>query len=134
MLTFDEVVGDFGRHPDLTDDVIHAIRHQLLPACWILEKRMRAASVDFPVSLLTLASVGGHGGFRPRCSAYDDSPHCQGLAVDRYDPAGAIDDWCLRNQHVLEECGIWLMHPSATPGWSHWQCVGPRSKARVFRP
>lgn len=30
--------------------------------------------------------------------------------------------------------GIWLEHPEATPGWSHWQSVGVRSGNRVFRP
>lgn len=139
MLTIDDILGPYGRnHRDITDDVLHAITRQLLPACWALEKRMRDAGIEFPINPATGTSVSGsgNGGFRPQdCRiGAPRSNHKLGLAVDRYDPTGAIDDWCFRNQHVLEECGIWLEHPDATPGWSHWQAIGPRSKARVFRP
>lgn len=62
------------------------------------------------------------------------SKHMLGLAVDLYDPEGEIDDWCMDNLGSLEQCGIWLEHPSATKGWSHWQCVPPKSGKRVFYP
>lgn len=62
------------------------------------------------------------------------SNHMVCLACDFRDPDGALDAWCLSNLNVLEECGLWLEHPDATPGWCHLQAVPPRSGRRVFRP
>lgn len=64
------------------------------------------------------------------------SKHVICRAVDLYDPDGDIDEWCMTavGQAALTECGIWLEHPSATKGWSHWQTVPPGSGRRVFYP
>ena len=62
------------------------------------------------------------------------SKHLLGLAVDIYDPEGEIDDWCMDNLDKLTACELWLEHPSATKGWSHWQTVAPRSGKRTFYP
>lgn len=62
------------------------------------------------------------------------SKHMTGQAVDLADPEGALDDWCMDNQDILERLGLYLEHPSATKGWCHVQIVPPRSGKRVFYP
>jgi hypothetical protein len=62
------------------------------------------------------------------------SNHMTCHAIDVYDPHGAIDDWCMDNPDKLAWIEIWIEHPSATKGWSHWQMVPPRSGKRVFYP
>lgn len=62
------------------------------------------------------------------------SKHLSCLAIDLEDRNGALDAWCLANLGVLEELGLWLEHPDATPGWCHLQTVPPRSGNRVFHP
>lgn len=68
----------------------------------------------------------------PGASARSKHLTCQ--AVDLSDPEGELDDWCMENQKTLEQVGLWLEHPSATKGWTHWQIVPPRSGKRVFYP
>ena len=77
-----------------------------------------------------------YGGFRPQACPIGApaSAHKRAQAVDRYDPHGLIDGWCMVHQDRLAWHGIWLEHPDATPGWSHWACVPPKSGNRVFRP
>ena len=62
------------------------------------------------------------------------SKHISCLAVDLEDPQGMLDAWCMANLGVLEELGLWLEHPDATPGWCHLQTRPPRSGNRVFSP
>lgn len=62
------------------------------------------------------------------------SKHMSGQAVDLADPDGDLDDWALENPDVLESCGLWQEHPSATKGWAHFQIVPPKSGKRVFYP
>lgn len=64
------------------------------------------------------------------------SMHMTGEACDFYDPDNSIDRWCLSaaGQAAMTAVGIWLEHPDATPGWSHWQQRPPGSGNRVFRP
>jgi hypothetical protein len=50
------------------------------------------------------------------------------------DRNGALDAWCLAHPDVLEDLGLWLEHPDATPGWCHLQTQPPRSGNRVFHP
>lgn len=81
-----------------------------------------------------------HSGWRPPAvnaatkGAAKKSNHMLGLADDLFDPDGALDAWCLANLPVLEEVGLWLEHPDATPEWCHLQIRAPRSGNRVFRP
>lgn len=138
MLTFDDVAGPWKGHADLTPEREHNIRTKLLPAVWRLQVIMREAGVDFLNSPRTGTNVSGHryGGFRPQMCAVGapKSNHKEGLAVDLYDPVGAIDNWGMAHLDTLREVGIWLEHPDATIGWSHWQCVPPASGRIVFRP
>ena len=62
------------------------------------------------------------------------SKHLSCLAIDLEDRNGALDAWCLTNLDTLEELGLWLEHPDATPGWCHLQTQPPRSGSRVFYP
>ncbi len=81
-----------------------------------------------------------NSGWRPRAinaavpNASVRSKHLTCQAVDLNDEDDSLDAWCLRNLPVLEELGLWLEHPDATPGWCHVQIVPPRSGRRVFMP
>ena len=63
-----------------------------------------------------------------------NSKHILCLAIDLDDRNGQLDAWCMANPEVLEELGLWLEHPRATPGWCHLQTQPPRSGNRVFEP
>lgn len=62
------------------------------------------------------------------------SNHMLGKACDLQDKAGNLDKWCMANLKVLEDIGLWLEDPEATPGWTHIQTVSPKSGRRVFKP
>lgn len=62
------------------------------------------------------------------------SNHIIGLACDFKDSDGALDAYCLANQDVLKECGLYLEHPDNTPGWCHLQSISPKSGNRTFKP
>lgn len=62
------------------------------------------------------------------------SRHMLGQACDVSDPTGTLDAWCMENLTELAALGLWMEHPSATPGWCHLQTVPPRSGLRVFHP
>lgn len=62
------------------------------------------------------------------------SKHISCLAIDLEDRDGRLDAWCMANLAVLEEIGLWLEHPDATPDWCHLQILPPRSGNRVFEP
>lgn len=138
MLTFEDIVGPHAECDDLTAEREDNIRDMLLPACWALERLARADGIDFPINPCTGTSISGQtfGGFRPQSCAIGAprSNHKLGWALDRYDPGNKIDAWCAANLDKLAECGVWIEHPTATLGWSHWQCVPPRSGSRMFRP
>lgn len=137
MITIEDYVGPWAKSPDWTKErQENALR--LLHACSLLEFQMKAAGIEFPDNPITGTGISGQtfGGFRPQACKIgaNKSNHKEGLAVDRYDPQGAIDQWCIEHLEVLEHCGIYLENPKATNGWSHWQCVPPRSGRTVFMP
>ena len=71
-------------------------------------------------------------------NAAKESRHIVCLAIDIEDGDGALDAWCMANPRALEDIGLWLGHPSATPRWCHVQVVPYRSwvpgKPRHFHP
>lgn len=79
-------------------------------------------------------------GYRPAAinanvkGAAKKSNHIMCLACDFKDLDGKLDEWMLENLDVLAECGLYLESPQHTPGWSHVQCVAPKSGNRVFIP
>jgi len=140
VITVDEYFGPWKDHPDATPE-----RKQnavlLLHACSALEYFARRDGVDFPDNPHTGTGVSGQelGGFRPQ-SCTQGAPHSahkEALAVDRYDPEGLIDAYCMKHSEpggLMESCGIYLEHPSKTEGWSHWSIRRPGSGHRVFYP
>jgi hypothetical protein len=64
------------------------------------------------------------------------SNHMTGKAIDVGDDDGSLDEWLmtLPGQKALVDARLWIEHPSATPRWSHFQSVPPRSGRRVFHP
>lgn len=70
--------------------------------------------------------------------AAKESKHVSCLAIDIADDDGALDAWCMANPRALEDIGLWLEHPSATPRWCHVQIVPYGSwapgKPRHFHP
>ena len=62
------------------------------------------------------------------------SKHISCIAIDLEDKDGALDAWCMAHLDVLEEIGLWLEHPDATPDWCHLQTLPPRSGNRIFEP
>lgn len=138
MITLKQYAGQWFGKDDFDKTKQASADFNLLPAVNSLMKIAEADGVEFKTNPATKSQISGQslGGFRPLSCPVGapKSNHKQGLAVDLYDPDGLIDDWCMKNLDKLEECGIWLEHPSATNGWSHWQCVPVRSGKRVFMP
>ena len=137
MITITQYFGPWIDHSDATEER-KANAMKLLSACDLLENRMISDGFAFPINPATHSGVSGskYGGFRPQSCTIGaaKSNHKVGLAVDRFDPLNKIDDWCIAHLSVLEECGIWIEHPSKTYSWSHWQSVQPSSGNRVFYP
>ena len=140
MITLDHYFGPWKDHKDATEE-----RRQnailLLHACAALQYFAERDGVEFLDNPHTGNNVSGktYGGFRPQdCpQGAPSSSHKQGQGVDRYDPEGLIDAWCMNNSEVgglLETCGIYIEAPISTPGWSHWTTRRPRSGNRVFYP
>jgi hypothetical protein len=81
-----------------------------------------------------------NSGWRPEqingktAGAAPRSKHMLGLAIDISDPEGDLKSWCMDNQDVLQDIGLWMEHPSACKGWLHVQVVPPKSQKRVFYP
>lgn len=96
--------------------------------------------VDFELHPVNKSLVSS--GWRPSeinsgiTNAKPRSNHIMAKACDVYDPDGDIDNWAITKAglRALEQCGLWLEHPSATRTWCHLQIVSPRSGRRVFYP
>jgi len=140
MITLEQYFGKFISHPDATEEAKDNAK-RLLAACAKLEVLAREQGVNFLVNPSTKSNVSGtqYGGFRPKNCLIGaaKSSHKEGLAVDRYDPDGKMDAWCLAHSRAgeeLEQCGIYIEHPNATSSWSHWTIRPPHSGHRVFYP
>ena len=137
MITIEQYVGVHKNSPDWTPER-QSNAAKLLVKCGMLQARMEAAGVLFPINPATKSQVSGmtFGGFRPQSCTQGapNSRHKQGKAVDIYDPDGAIDDWILRNEYILDELDMAIEIPDETPKWSHWQDGAPPSGHRIFRP
>lgn len=137
MITLEQYVGPHKDSPDWTPErQVNAKR--LLEECADLEAEMIADGVSFPDNPATESGVSGQtfGGFRPQdCpQGAPNSSHKEGSGVDRYDPLEAIDNWCMAHQDRLKAHGIYIEHPDATKGWSHWTTRSPKSGRTVFYP
>lgn len=63
-----------------------------------------------------------------------NSPHVTCQACDFHDPSGILDAYCVANQDILEQCGLYLEDPKHTIGWCHLQIRRPGSGSRIFIP
>ena len=137
MITLSEYVGVHHNSPDWNVER-QANALKLIAACHDLQAYAEADGVVFKINPKTKSQISGEtlGGFRPQSSKVGapKSSHKEGLAVDLYDPDGAIDSWCMVNFEKMAECGIYIEHPSKTIGWSHWTIKRPGSGNRVFFP
>lgn len=148
MIAIYEYVGSYAGSPDWTQQRMDNA-WELLKRCRSLEEEMVEKGILFPTNSKTGSQVSGdgNGGFRPQnCPiGAPKSAHKEGSAVDRYDPTGAIDSHLLLDFHACESAGypersllvkydLYIEHPDATPGWSHWGTKAPKSGNRIFRP
>lgn len=137
MIDIDQYVGPHADSPDWTS-VRQVNAGRLLASCAELEAEMVADGVEFPDNPATGSGVSGKtfGGFRPQCcpEGAPHSAHKEGLAVDRYDPDNAIDDWLMSHQDALERHSIYIEAPDSTQHWSHWSIRAPGSGKHVFEP
>ena len=137
MITVEEYFGPHKGHKDATDERVENAKRLLLK-CAALETEMFDMGVEFPINPTTKSGVSGttYGGFRPQdCPiGAPNSAHKLGLAVDRYDPLGKIDKWLLEHPEKLRKHGIYIEHPTATSGWSHWSSKAPKSGNYIFYP
>ena len=137
MITLNQYVGPHRESPDWTPAREQAAT-KLLASCCSLEVEMARGGVSFPDNPATKSGVSGQtfGGFRPQnCpQGAPNSSHKEGMAVDRYDPRGEIDVWCMAHLDRLAYHGLYIEHASATPGWSHWTTRAPKSGNRAFYP
>lgn len=137
MITLEQYVGQYLGAEDWTE-ARQANARRLLLACAALQTEMLADGIKFPDNPATHSGVSGQtlGGFRPQACTIGaaTSAHKEGRAVDRYDPAGLIDAWCIAHQTRLKAHGIFIEHPSKTEGWSHWTDRAPGSGHQVFFP
>lgn len=62
------------------------------------------------------------------------SRHLTGQACDIADPQGELQAWCLANEALLAEIGLWMEDFAYTKGWAHFQVVPPKSGHRWFVP
>jgi len=137
MITPEQYVGGYATFKDWNDER-KANAEKLLKAIQPLEDELIAAGVPFPINpgTGTQVSGSGNGGFRPqKCPVgAARSSHKEGLAVDRYDPKGKIDNYLLAHPELLEKYGIYIEHPLCTGGWSHWSIKPPGSGHHIFYP
>lgn len=84
----------------------------------------------------SLISGSGSGGYRTPDNPVGakSSRHKKGQAVDIYDPMRDLAQWCIDNENVLEQCGLWMEDPRWTPTWVHLQSEPPGSGHRYFIP
>lgn len=144
MITLQQYFGKWATCPDATPERVSNAQ-RMLACVENLELLAIADGVVFPDHERSGDglhvyddNVSGQymGGFRPQTCTQGapHSSHKEGLAVDRYDPHGEIDTWCMKNFDKLEQCGIYIEHPDSTPGWSHWTIREPASGHRAFYP
>lgn len=141
MISIDHYFGKYGKtHPDVTP-ARYANAQRLLKAVNQLMMVGIQEGVIFPTNKATGSQVAGeeNGGFRPQdCPiGAPSSAHKEGLAIDLYDPLGAIDSWLLSSDGAKKcytDLGIYFEAFTDTPGWTHWTLRKPLSGQRFFKP
>lgn len=135
MISLADYVGPHGDSPDLTVER-EANAATLLEDVNPLLKEAGSAGIKLEMNPQTRSLVSGvsYGGFRPQeCpQGAPHSAHKEGLAVDIYDPHGALDRWL--TDLILEKYGLYREHPDDTVGWCHLSSRAPGSGKRTFHP
>lgn len=73
-------------------------------------------------------------GYNESAGGAKKSNHMICLACDFVDLESALDSYCVGNQDILEQCGLYLEHPKWTKTWCHLQAIKPASGKRIFIP
>lgn len=81
---------------------------------------------------MTVSSGYRPGKFNTLAGGAPNSSHVTCQAADFHDPDGVLDKFCVDNQDILAQCGLYLESPVNTPGWCHLQIRPPASGRRVF--
>lgn len=72
------------------------------------------------------------GNYNTAAGGAKKSSHMLCMAADFRDTDGSLDAWCMQHIDKLNEIGLYLEHPDATPGWCHLQTR--KTKNNPFRP
>lgn len=72
--------------------------------------------------------------FNEKACGAKKSNHMLCLACDFVDMDSSLDAYCVANENILEECGLYLEHPKWTKTWCHLQAIKPMSCKRIFVP
>ena len=133
MITLDDYFGKWtGKDEHIQNAVI------LLDAVNKMHDALVAKGVTFPYNQKTNSLISGEafGGFRPQSCTIGapQSAHKLGMAIDIYDPDNKIDEAIMSDITILQQHGLYIEHPDATKGWSHWSIKKPRSGNRIFYP
>lgn len=62
------------------------------------------------------------------------SKHLVGAAADILDLRQELQQWCIKNEKMLADVGLWCEKFDYTKTWVHFQCYPPKSGARFFIP
>lgn len=116
---------------------------ELNPKKYDLTDEIRANLEDLLVRLNKVRVVWGHpmiitSGLRSVADQQRINPkapksrHLEGNAADVLDQDGAFNQWCIDNQKLLAEVGLWC--ETRVGPWQHLQRVPPKSGRRFFIP
>lgn len=135
MISLSDYIGAHADSPDWTVER-QANAATMLEDVNRLLAEAEAKGIDLEMNPQTKTLVSGvsYGGFRPQeCpQGAPHSAHKEGLAVDIYDPHGALDRWV--TDLILEKYGLYREHPADTNGWCHLTSRAPGSGKRSFHP
>lgn len=135
MISLDQYVGPHKDSEDWTPER-EANANWLLDSVNPLLEEAEANGVELEMNPQTESLVSGvsYGGFRPQIcpQGAPHSAHKEGMAIDVYDPHGALDRWV--SDLILEKHGLFREHPADTNGWCHLGTRAPPSGKRTFHP
>lgn len=102
----------------------------------------QSSAYDYPENPNTHSCISGSkggsgdGGFRLPDSktGAKNSKHKLACAVDVYDPARILAQWCVKNKDKLFEIGLFCEDFRWTPTWVHLQNIQPASRKVIFIP
>ena len=119
---------------ELTPEIITNAKETLRRANLLLDRYEKEAGVCGPRGCTSGWRPAAVNAATPR--AAKKSNHMLAKAIDIADATGNLDKWLMTpaGQKALVEIGLWMEHPSATPGWAHVQTAPPGSGNRVFYP